>query len=94
MNELLIKWLQWYRKGLGADSKGVDPDVIIATAKSLNLKEYQIEGEDWRHVVLRECIRRNKTTKRRQQRKSKEEYKSYATQRTDKGFFNIVTKRS
>lgn len=92
----LSNWLRWYRFGMGVDSGGVDPFIIAETAKTLDFNQYiSSNGLVDNYAVLRDCILINKPKKRhRNQQKSKDEYPSYASQRTDKGFFNVTIRRS
>lgn len=92
----LSKWLRWYHLGMGVDSGGVDPMIIVETAKTLDFNQYISDsGFVDNYAVLHDCILINKPQKQRRfQRKCKDEYMSYASQRTDKGFFNVTTRRS
>ena len=93
-DEMLIDWLKWYHGGMGVDSRGIDPQKIIETVKTLDIRQFTHDEDDWHYAVLYECIRRNKPTKRRRTSgKGREFCKTYATQCTNKGFFNVLVRR-
>ena len=57
--ELLYKWLRWYRQGMGVDSGDVIPDLIIKTAKTLQFKEFiTVAGDFDCDAVLKITTRR------------------------------------
>ena len=94
MDDLLLEWLRWYHGGMGVDSRGVEPQIIIDTVKTLDLTQFTNDVDDWHYSVLYECIRQNKPPKRHRHSKTGKEFtKTYGTQRTDKGFFNIIIRR-
>ena len=95
MNNLNEKWLNWCKWGLGLDLGGHTAKEIIKIAKTLDYNHYVTQAGDLDcHAALKDCIKIiDYSNNASQKRVSKGYRKTYHRQRTDKGFFNVITRR-
>ena len=95
MNNLKEKWLNWFKWGMGLDLGGYTAKEIIKIAETLDFNSYITQVGDLDcHAVLKDCIKIMDYSKNASQKKISKGYrKTYHRQRTDKGFFNVITRR-
>ena len=95
MNNLKAKWLNWFKWGMGLDLGGHTAKEIIKIAKTLDYNHYVTQAGDLDcHAALKDCIKIiDYSNNASQKRVSKGYRKTYHRQRTDKGFFNVITRR-
>ena len=96
MDVLKEQWLRWFRNGSGLDLGGYTVKQILHTANTLDFKDYLLPSGDMdKHAALKHCIQiQDFTHKPKKGRRIGKGYRNTNhPQRSDKGFFNITTRR-